>query len=491
MSGGLRRRAGLRRFAALLVLTAAGAAPASALDIVCLKDGRVIDGLPMKREAGAILVSFKHGDVRIPDALIHDSLLDAEIASAGSAKSAAMKKRLEERRKYAEELKSLAEWRNRRKESTRHFDFEYTVPPHVFARYRDTMEAYFTEFAKMWSTVQPKDGRLLVCFYGDQETFNQVSGAPRGVLGYFRFVQPRELDIYYDRLDDGLTQHVMFHEANHYLQSLLNPKANMPHFPGEALAEYYGASQWDEKTKNLKVGLVLDERLAEVKSDVDSGKMQSLEELLATDRMYEHYTWGWSLIHFLMNQDKYQKKFQRFVTTLANGSDVKREPFGLNGLMDVKEGEVKRVFMKCLDLKNKEALLALEREWHGYVQQGLKAATARGLEKAGLNVAASYPPRPIKAKNLLEKAIDAGSTNPLAYDKLASLYAGEDEGFEKAIPLWRKAIELDPLTARFYSNLGHALTKKGQKDEGKRLIELAKELDPDDPWLDLLDLRDE
>ena len=215
------------------------------------------DGMPMERAEGGILVKFKNGDVRVPDAMVLDALLDKEAAAqADAAKSAAVKKRLDERKKYVEEIKALAEWRNRKKDTTKHFDFESTVPPNVFAEFRDTMEAYYTEFSKLWSIKQPKDGRLLVCFYGDEGTFHQVSGAGYGILGYFRFVKPLELDIYYDRLDPELTEDVMFHEANHYLQKLLNPQVNMPHFPGESLAEYYGASAYDAKTKKLTVGLM-------------------------------------------------------------------------------------------------------------------------------------------------------------------------------------------------------------------------------------------
>lgn len=480
------RRLGLasRRLVPLGLALLAGRASA---DTLCLKDGRILEGLSMTREQGSVRVAFKNGEVVIPESLVEDVLLDSELAAAGAARGSALRKRIEERRAYIEELRSLAEWRNRRKESTKHFDFEYTVPPHVFRSYRDRMEAYYTEFARMWKIQQPKDGRLLVCFYGDEETFHQVSGAGYGVLGYFRFVKPLELDIYFDRLDAELTEDVMFHEANHYLQKLLNPAVNMPHFPGEALAEYYGASAWDEKAKKLTVGLLQDTRLAEVKTDIDGGKKLGLEEMLRADGMYEHYTWGWTLVHFLMNQDAHAKKFQRFVTTLVTSKDVKRVPFG-NGLMDVAEGEVLRVFMKCLDLRDQDALLELEKEWHAYVEGELSAVTARGMEKAGLKVLASWPRRPIKAKNLLQKAVDAGSTTAEVFDKLAGLYASEDGDVAKAIPLWRRAIELDPLTAEYYSNLGHALIKKGEKTEGERLVALAKELDPDDPWLDL-DLR--
>src|SRR5262249_28742414 len=201
---------------------------------------------------------------------------------------------------------------------------------------RDLMESYFTEFQKKWKTQQPKDGRLLVCFYGDEDSFHQVGGAPRGVLGYFKYVRPLELDIYYDRTDPAQSEEVMFHEANHYLQKLLNVDFSMPHFPGESLAEYYGASKWDDKTKKLTVGLVQEGRLAEVQTDVAAGNMLSLEKMLSTDQMYEHYTWGWSFVYFLMNKDKYSPKFLKFVATLANGKDVKREDVGVDRLTTVK-----------------------------------------------------------------------------------------------------------------------------------------------------------
>lgn len=474
-----------------VALSAAVLAPPAHADTLCLKDGRVIDGKPMAREADAIRVKFNAGDVVIPNAMVLDVLLDSDAADA--AKSASVKKRLAERKAYIEELKALSEWRNRKKESKAHFDFETTVPPHIYTRYRDLMEAYFSEFQKKWSVSQPKDGRLLVCFYGDEDTFHQVSAAPGNVLGYFRFVRPLELDIYYDRLDPALTEDVMFHEANHYLQKLLNVDFSMPHFPGESLAEYYGASSYDEKSKKLTVGLVQEGRLAEVMTDVAGGNMMSLEKMLSTDRMYEHYTWGWSFVHFLMNRDKYQPKFLRFVKTLATGKEVKREieNFGSDRLGVVQPEEILRVFLKSMELKDKEALKGLEKEWHAYVTKELKADSTRGYEQAGLQVLGTYPPRPLRARMLLEKAVESGSTNAHVHASLARMVAsGEGDANEKpdrnrGIDLMRKSIALDPLVADSYAQLGEMLTSSGKKDEGQKMLELARELDPDDPFLDL------
>jgi len=466
-------------------------APEARGDTLCLKDGRVIDGKPMTRENDAIRVKFEHGDVVVPNAMILDAMLDADAADA--AKSAAMKKRLADRKAYAEEIKALSEWRNRKKESKAHFDFEYTVPPHIYAGFRDRMEAYFIEFQKKWAIAQPKDGRLLVCFYGDSEAFHQVAAAPRGVIGYFKFVRPMELDIYYDRLDPELTEDVMFHEANHYLQKLLNVDVSMPHFPGESLAEYYGASSWDDKAKKLTVGLVQEGRLAEVMTDVAGGDMMPLEKMISTDRMYEHYTWGWSLVHFLMNRDKYQPKFLRFVKALANGKDVKRTivNFGNDRLGIVAPEEVLRVFMKSLDLKDKAALKPLEKEWHDYVTKELKADSVRGLEQAGLQVLGTYPPRPLRARMLLEKAVAGGSKSSHVVASLAEMVASgsgdpdDKSDLDRGIDLMKKAIELDPLVADNYATLGDLLAAKGKKDESKKLLELARELDPDDPFLEL------
>jgi hypothetical protein len=482
-SNSSRRGGSSAPLAAALVL-ALVAAPAHA-DTLCLKDGRVIDGPAMTRDQDAILVKFKNGDVRVPNALVEEALLASDAQDA--AKGSAMAKRVEARKKYVAELKAHSEWVNRHKESSKHFDFESTLVPTVFTSYRDLMETYFTEFQKMWGIKAPKD-RVPVCFYLDAEMFGQVAGVGQhsGVLGYFRFRKPLELDFFYERTDPELTQAVMFHESNHYLQKLINPDFKMPHFPGESIAEYYGASSWDPATKKLTIGLVQEGRLCEIQQDVDGDKMMSLEKMLTTDEMYEHYTWGWSLVHFLMSTDKYNKKFLHFVNTLALGKDVKRQMEGGSGGLSFVDGaEILRVFMKCLDVKDKAALGALEKEWHAYVKDKLKLVTPRGFEEAGARCASTYPPRPIKAKRLLQTAVDGGSKRASTYDKLAELIEhDEKESFDKAVGLWKKAIELDPLTAEYYAHLGRAYYDKGKKDDGKKLMQLALELDPDDPWLE-------
>jgi len=492
-------------FALLLALGQQPSVP----DIVCLKDGRVIQGPAMERKPGGIELSYQNGKILLADALIEDAVLaaDAKIVPATEEerdklakgfvryekkwvpikqRDAAVQKRLELRRKELQQMDARKEWRNRGQQDTAHFHFEYTVPDHVFETYRDLMEAYFADFAKAWKLDPPgKENRLPVCFHGSEQTFHQVSGAGYGILGYFRFVKPWDLNIFYERLDTKLTTEVMFHEANHYLQQLIELDFAVPHFPGESLAEYYAASTWDPAKKKLTTGLIQEGRLCEIQTDIDAGELMELERLVKTERMYQHYNWGWALVHFLMNDKRYAPKFQKFVFTLARGRNVKRELMGVGSLATVRGDEVLRVFMEELGLKDRDALKKLEQEWHTYVKTNLKNVSVTGLEKAGF--AALQDGRRIRGQRLLKEAVEKGSRNPLVYHRLAEINLGKGKQAE-ATAAWKQALELDPLNGQFYSALGHALVRdtQGKQDpEAQRLIALAKELGYDEPWADL------
>jgi hypothetical protein len=174
-------------------------------------------------------------------------------------------------------VKALAEWRNRKKESTKHFDFESTVPPAIYASYRDRMEAYFTEFSKMWGIKQPKDGRLLVCFYGDEETFHQVS-APATASSATSASSSRSSSTSTTTASTRARGGRDVPRVEPLPPEAAEPVQRHAPLPGESLAEYYGASSWDDKAKKLTVGLIQDERLAEVKTDIDGGEMLGARE---------------------------------------------------------------------------------------------------------------------------------------------------------------------------------------------------------------------
>jgi tetratricopeptide (TPR) repeat protein len=317
--------------------------------------------------------------------------------------------------------------------------------------------------------------------YGDYDDMIQTGGAGGGVLGYFRFVEPLELNFFHERLDVAFTEEVMFHETNHYLQKLIEMDFSMPHFPGESLAEYYGASTWDPVKKKLTVGLILEGRLVEVQDDIAAGNMMDLKRMISSERMYEHYNWGWSLVHFLMNDKRYAAKFQKFVMALPTAKDIKREVDG-RGLKNVEGEEVARAFMKYLGIKDDAALTVMQEEWHAYVKEKLNLVSTRGKEAAAKS--AMNTGRHIKAKRLFKEAIAAGSTNAMTFHRYADLLAREGKTAE-AQPLWKQAIALDPLTGEFYWGLGRCVRVKGDKAEGERWMKLAKEVDPEGSYIDI------
>lgn len=364
-------------------------------DLLYLSDGRILEVPAMERTADGVLIHYRTAPVPVPQAMILEAVIEGDATFRPTTEEERLKyeqglvpfegrwmpaarrvelvsRRLAERKAALQKEQEYREWRSRRTASTKHFEFEYTVPQHVFERFRDLMEAYFTVFSRDWSVSAPRElGKLKTCFYIDQEAYHQISGAPYGAIAYFKFVQPMELNFYYDSSDLGFTEDVMFHEANHYLTKLIDVDFKYPHFPGESLAEYYGASDFDPATGQIKTGLVQEGRLTEIQTDLASGKKMSLEELVKTDGMYEHYTWGWSLVHFLMNDKDLRKRFQKFVLGLARDKGVRREPYSY-GLNTVSGEGVLEAFRDFLGVRKPEDWKALESRWHAYVEGQLK-----------------------------------------------------------------------------------------------------------------------
>jgi len=474
-------------------------------DIVCLKDGRVVSGLKMARVAGGIEITYQNGKVFVADALIHDAVLaeDLKIPPVSDEEKEKMsqgfvhfegkwvtlpqrdeilKKRVLDHKANLDEMRAHGEWRNRYIEDGKYFHFEYTVPKRIFEPYRDAMEAYFAEFAKTWKIQPPKGGfKLPVCFYADEASFLQTAGVKHGVLGYFD-PDRKDLNIFYERLDPVLSETVMFHEANHYLQYLVNPLFFVPHFPGESLAEYYGASHWDPEKKKFTVGMMQEGRLCQIESDTAAGDVMDIAKLVGTHDLFEHYTWGWSLVHFLMNDPRYAPKFMKFFLALPEAKGVQREEMS-NGMYTLSQEDVLKIFMREFGLKDANALRKMDSEWHNYVTGKLALVTYRGYERAGME--ARSDKRNLRATRLLKTAIDKGSKNPLVFNTLAEIY-GEDGKTAEAMAMWKKAIELDPLNGLFYARMGFELNSSDKK-ESKRLAALALELGSDDPWANLGD----
>jgi tetratricopeptide (TPR) repeat protein len=490
--------------AATAVLVLAGPARA---DMVQLKDGRFVEGVPMKLVGKEIVAQFKNGEVHLPLTMVETYVIEGQAppepeGDEAKAKAAqglvpwkgkwmkpaerdkALKDEVEKKRAAVEDAKKHSEWRDRYKFTSKYFDFESTAPPSLNTYYSQLLDSYFEVFKKDWNIpANPKgfDAKLKVCFYPNEEMFHKTGGAPGGVLAYYRFRPPRELNFYNERRDPRLTETVMFHECNHYLVDLFGQGLEYPHFIGEAMAEYYGASTYDPKTHNVKFGQVQEGRLAEIRSDIDTGKTFTLKQYILEGPHYEDYYWGWSFVHFMMETPAYQKKFKTFFVDLARAKDVKRTAVpGRDGATQVSNDECMRVFKDRMGVKD---TAGIEKEWHDYVEK-LKAPGVRGYEEAGKR---AYGEGRVKfrAPRLLKAAIDLGSVDTETLDDYADCLRGKQQ-YDEALAVMEKAIQIDPLDADLRAHCSYLLDEKGDKDGAKKLLDLARELNPDGNYIDIV-----
>lgn len=480
-------------------------------DTLVVGDGRIFDGVTLERGIDGVTIRFEHGDVVVPWKDVAECIIagddgyepanDEERAKIAdgyvryegkwvrpSLREKAIAKLVAEQQAAVEEIKGSRLWRNRKTEETKNFVFEYTVPQHVFEGYRDLMETYYGEFVKTWKIKRPKDvGKLNVQFYVDYDAFIQVTGMPYGVLGFFKFVEPYQLAIFYDRVDPRQTEEVIYHEVGHYLQKLIDVDFKVPHWPGEAISEYYSGSTWDPEQKRLTTGLVMESRLGSMQLEIKSGEWVGLRGMIlgCQDRNFHDYSWGWSLVHFLMNDARYRDGFLKFFKALPSDSKIDRqaEQFGPTTRLETVAGPAMlEAFQRYLKLRKDEDVDQLEREWHAYIQKGLVVSTSRGLLDAGSQ--AMQLGRKHRARRLFEESIAAEDPSPLAYFRLAQVLVSMGEGKEAA-PHFAKAVELDPLVPEFYIEWGEALLKDDTtKEEGKRLLLLAQDIEPDNFYLE-------
>jgi tetratricopeptide (TPR) repeat protein len=501
-----------RGLAAALVAVAVPCLQGGASDTLCLKDGRIFDHVVLQRGEGAILVKFQNGQVSVPLEKVLECVIENDTGFVPGTeeekqkvaegfvlfqgkwlrpaeRDARVKKLLDEQRAAVEKLKQSRQWRNRIVAESKTFSVEYTVPPPVIESSLERMEAYYAEFVKRWKIKRPRElGKLKVRFYADPEDFYQITGVSRGVLAFFEPVEPPyRLQVYYDRLDPVRTEQVMLHEFGHYLQKLVDTEFRYPHFPGESLAEYFSTAVLDPATKKLTIEpQVLEDRLIEIQRDIEEGKWIDLEQLIRGDEHpYYDYTWGWSLIHFLMRQPETEKKFENFYLGLARGRGVEREGVSIlkNTRLSVVDGEeVLGTFKKEMGLKKDADLRALQTQWYDYVRDELAVTSSRGLARAAYK--ANLGGRQHRAKRLYEEAISAGDADALTHHRYAELLDEMDET-AGAREHWAKAVELDPLVPEFYIAWGESLLKEATtKEEGKRLLKLAAEIEPENLYLE-------
>ena len=493
-----------RAFVAM-TLASLALAPICRADSLFFNDGRYYEVPRIEEQEQELHVVYPHGTVIVDRTLVKDYYIERDGAAIKpkneeearmldkglvpyegrwipkGRREALIKKRNEENRLKLEEYRKHQNWRDRYKESTKHFEFEFTVPEDVGAEYMEMFEAYYGIFAKDWKISQPRGKKLKVCFYNNASDFRRIGNVSRGVLGYFRFVEPIELNFFYERRDQRLTLDVLFHELNHYLFHLYT-KDNwqLASWLDEGMAEYYGASEWDPQTGKMSVGHIQEGRLVRLMDVIDGGELQSLEGLMREPSIdATQYAWSWSLCHMLLETPKYSAKFKKYLEKMARGR-ADREPNPRNSSFQwVKRDHAIEQFQKMLGIPD---LDAFEKTWHDYIRQ-LDVESARGYHSAAL-FCQRYD-RPLRAMKYFQQAVDMYSSNPSTYEAFGKLLI-QEEKYRDAIEILRTGTKLDPMNPHLYMSLGQAYRKLEGGDNmetGKNLQVLAFEMEPNDVGL--------
>ena len=442
-------------------------------DVLLTTDGRVVQDRPLERTDTHVVVRFEHGEVRVPNEQVQELFLDQEAENLPASRKIWLKKKLQEKADTVAEALRHAEWRDAYEESSKYFDWKYTIARPIGKGMQMRFDKYYEYFKKRWKLKPSAEGKLLVNFYRNSQQYQRTAGAPPGALAYFKFVPPYDLNACFDRQDPVVTEMVLYHELSHYVQKLIAEDFKMPHWPGEGLSEYYGGAVWNDEKSDFEWGLIQEGRLTEIQRDLSLDKYLTIREIVV-EPAYTDYTWGWALVHFLMSDAKRASAFEKYVLGLARDKGIRRVDFGV-GLNTVEGEESLRYFMECLKLKDEKALTALQDEYYAYLRE-MKATSASGIEKAA--IAAQNTGKSLRAKRLFEEADQAGGLSAQGCHHYASLVRGSDK--KLARDLYRRATELDPLSGYYWYRLGKLmLAEEGEKQEGERLIALAKELDPE------------
>ncbi|MEL6713575.1 MAG: hypothetical protein AAFP86_07370, partial [Planctomycetota bacterium] len=500
----------LLAFSALLLLLApAPAAAAPQNDVLVLKDGRVFPELDAEQMDGHVAIQLRAGTIEVADSLV-DILLEegkdltfvpqtdeererfekgfvryeGEWVNRTNARKA-IEKMLKQRLTAAKEDLQHKKWKDRYREESKNFNWWYTTSSTVGERYMTAADQYFDIFAKDWRIKRNRSKKkLTIRLYDTAKQYQRVADASPGVLGFFRFVGDYQLHVYYDRNDPDFSIGVLFHEVGHYLHKLLDEDFRMPHWPGESVCEYYAGATLDPAKKKLEVGLILNNRLAAIRRDMDAGRKIELKKMLSTAGG-EDYSWGWSFVYMLMKDKKRAKKFKKFFTGLIDDPRCKRTSTGGLGLRTVAGDEVLRYFMECMGIKDDEELLELQEEWYEFIveEMELTGEGAAFLEAKGLRQRGEREEAMEAYKAAFEENADAARASD-HYSYFVLLDRTSDEALEHI----RSAVQKAPLSASYRYDLGSTLefhARLNHDDDEDMMTEstlhknLALELDPD------------
>ncbi|MEE8105749.1 MAG: DUF1570 domain-containing protein [Planctomycetota bacterium] len=490
----------------LLLIFALCAGPLFA-DTLIFADGRIVDHDKVEATEEGYKLTYEHGEIVVPKAILRGFFKAGETPeftpTTLKEKEQAGKNRypwkgrwisksywrklaqreIDKKKEMVEQAKARHFWRDRAKVKTKTFDYEHTLPDEIFEEWQKLFETYYKFFTKYWK-IKPstKFGKPRIHIYRDREYFYQVTGRPRGVAGFY-VLPMRTLHFYYDRRRVGLTISIMFHEGNHMLSHMVDRKFRYPWWIGEGMAEYFGASKYDPETETMEIGLLQSGRLANLWIRIQEDGWLKLRTLIESGRSLgvAGYAWSWSFCHFLLSNEKYEKRFKKYFLALARSGSIKRTRAG-PGMETVSSDEQIKALLRMLKVKN---LKTLEAEWHAYIKRELRLDRKdMNWSEAGhvMDVLGENP----QARKFFKRAIDAGVADAQVHYRYSWLKLVQNKN-KTAHKYLEKTLELDPMHSQAISLLGWVKHGLGDKEEGYRLMKLAFEIDPLDHqvWFNL------
>ena len=477
-------------------------------DTVILRGGRIVRGIVVMEGEQRFLV-LPHGRLPIPEDQVIEILLDPDedyeprtererewmarglVPYQGSWMSPESRaRRIEEQRveidRKRAEIEARLDISNGWSERTAHFVFRTNTSVQMLTEYAEALEAFYDLFHRRFRSPRGAAHRLpvpSVDLHRDRASYLSC-GAPRASSGVFDPLEQR-ISLYHDRRDPEATRDVLFHETTHLLLHRMRPEFHFPMWWNEGLAEYYGATRFDQEQDRWVEGGIQPGRLVVLRRELERDRAPRLPELFATENERfgsTHYALSWALLHFLQSKERTAARTTGFLRQLVTG----------RGLEERSEEIAPGVVRRTIEAAQAQELLL----------DHLRLRTVEDLER-GLrdHVAALPDPGPrgwlVAARlhlrdrriDLAEEAalrsMESGEATASAWEIVGRVRALR-QAWDRCAEAYREALQLDPLAADLHHEFGVALAGRPGVDEdldaeARVHLHLAHELDPPEP----------
>lgn len=301
---------------------------------------------------------------------------------------------------------------------------------------------------------------------------------------------------------------VAVHEYTHLLLKPTSSSSKIPLWLDEGLAELY--STLKPVGKKVQIGDVIPWRYLALRTM----KWLDLETLTAVDHDSPHYNEktratvfyaeAWALTHMLTLTEQYRPKFEQFLRAAASGDQkaafeqvfgkkmwevwtdlqtyMRKGQFNV-GVYDLKleKSAEQPEIREATPVESGVALASLLGAIHKWDEsraafEGLARENPGDAEvEEGLGYAALRAGEREQARTHFGRAAELDSKNSRLYCDYANLLHQIGERSATMIPLYEKALELDPGLVKAHYGLGFSLLTEGKYDEAvKHLLQVKK-----------------